>query len=293
MKDERSPDRMNAAGDPSTDNAAALTGTEVNERDKRARPRLFFIILFVLCAAVFLFSLWQIIRIYQNYSQAENEYTGLVQAAGPASHVAPDISFLEDASVDSEETLAEGAIPDHATLLEHNSDYAAWIQVPDTQLSYPVVRGSDNEKYLNYTFEGSYNPAGAIFMDYRNSANLQDYHTILYGHNVKSGLMFGSLASYRTSSYLEEHPYIILYTADTAHYYRVFNVRVCDMYDDGYRIEFTDAADFAAFATGYGAPQGTTNMITLSTCTSGPKTERLLVLAWLEYSVPNEADPGS
>ena len=52
-------------------------------------------------------------------------------------------------------------------------------------VSYPIVKGTDNDHYLHYTFEGQQNAAGAIFMEHTNNSNFEDCNTIIYGHNMK------------------------------------------------------------------------------------------------------------
>lgn len=51
----------------------------------------------------------------------------------------------------------------------------------------------DNEYYLHYAYNKEPNFAGSIFLDFRNHADFQDQNTILYGHNMLNGSMFGSL----------------------------------------------------------------------------------------------------
>jgi len=79
-------------------------------------------------------------------------------------------------------------------LKQLNEDYAAWLTVEGTEIAYPVVSGEDNDFYLNHNFHQEYDKVGAIFMDFRNSTDHLDFHTIIYGHNMKDGSMFGTLS---------------------------------------------------------------------------------------------------
>ncbi len=87
---------------------------------------------------------------------------------------------------------------DFDKLKKINSDIVGWIVVEDTEISYPVVKGSDNEYYLNHTYKKSSNYAGAIFMDYAQDATLSTpYENVfIYGHNVYHGTMFAELENY-------------------------------------------------------------------------------------------------
>ena len=50
----------------------------------------------------------------------------------------------------------------------------------------PVLYSGDDEKYLRTDIYGNQTIAGCIFMEGMNTPDFQDYHTILYGHNMKN-----------------------------------------------------------------------------------------------------------
>ena len=103
---------------------------------------------------------------------------------------------------------------DFDTLCNKNQDVVAWIYCPDTPINYPIVQASDNEYYLRRLLDGSYNTAGTLFIDYRNAADLSDWNSIIYGHNLKHEAMFGSLPNYEAQSYYEAHPQLFLLTPE-------------------------------------------------------------------------------
>ncbi len=78
-------------------------------------------------------------------------------------------------------------------LIKQNKDTIGWIQVNGTNINYPFVQTTNNEYYLNHSFNKSYTDAGWIFLDYRNDINNLKYNTIIYGHARKDKTMFGSL----------------------------------------------------------------------------------------------------
>lgn len=78
-------------------------------------------------------------------------------------------------------------------LLAVNQDTVGWLTVNNTKINYPVVKADDNDYYLKRDFNKQKNSMGWIFMDYRNSVNILSQNTIIYGHNIKTGIMFGSL----------------------------------------------------------------------------------------------------
>ena len=114
---------------------------------------------------------------------------------------------------------------DFAKLKELNPDTVAYIQVRNTSIDYVVVKGNDNEYYLNHNFEKKWNVAGWIFGDHNNKFDGTDDNLIIYGHNTNDGSMFGTLNNVLTSEW-NNNPdnYIItLITEKGTNYYQVFS----------------------------------------------------------------------
>ena len=82
---------------------------------------------------------------------------------------------------------------DFTDLLEQNSDTVGWIQIPNTNVDYPIVQTKDNNYYLTHAFDQSYNKAGWIFSDFRNNLSHMNPNTVIYGHGRYDNSMFGSL----------------------------------------------------------------------------------------------------
>lgn len=115
---------------------------------------------------------------------------------------------------------------DHASLSAINSDYKGWLNIPDTNISYPVPQGPDNEFYLHKLFENKqYEYAGSLFIDAYSAKMVNQDNLIIYGHNMKNGSMFGTLKKFKTKSYFDSHPYIEFYTPDEKRVYLIFSVR--------------------------------------------------------------------
>ena len=93
-----------------------------------------------------------------------------------------------------------------------NQDASAWLYSPNTVIDYPVMAASDYQYYLDHLPDGARNANGSLFIDYNNAPDFGDPLTIVYGHHMKSGAMFGSLKGYKSQSYFEQHPRMYLYT---------------------------------------------------------------------------------
>lgn len=81
----------------------------------------------------------------------------------------------------------------------------AWIKVNKTKIDYPVMQGEDNSKYLNMDPYGEYSLSGSIFLDYRNNPEFTDDYSLLYGHHMEQGAMFGALDKYLKEDYFNKH----------------------------------------------------------------------------------------
>ena len=136
---------------------------------------------------------------------------------------------------------------DHASLKAINSDYKGWLNIPDTNISYPVPQGPDNEFYLHKLFENKqYEYAGSLFIDaYSVKMENQD-NLIIYGHNMKNGGMFGTLKNFKTKEYFDSHPYIEFYTPDEKRVYLIFSVRTIssNINNLDYALEGFDVQDY-------------------------------------------------
>ena len=96
-------------------------------------------------------------------------------------------------------------------LYAQNSDLIGWIKMADS-VDYPVLY-RDNSFYMDHDFYGQYSQAGSIFLDARNGMYMNDSAMLIYGHNMRSGEMFGDLDDYRETEYLCKYPIISLQSA--------------------------------------------------------------------------------
>ena len=106
-------------------------------------------------------------------------------------------------------------IVDFQNLQQINPEILAWITVPGTPIDYPVALGEDNSYYLNHTVTGESNILGSIFATA--GTDFEESHIILYGHNMASGKMFGSLKKYHDKDFRNTYPYVYVYTPETTY----------------------------------------------------------------------------
>ena len=181
-------------------------------------------------------------------------------------------------------TFTERA-PFDTEMIRINPDYICWINIGGTRIDHPVVRGYDNDKYISTSFYGEDNELGAIFIDHRNRGERLS-NIIIYGHNSAQGEMFGDLHLLLNDTVLSDNNIITLNVNDKIFEYEIFSVRLTDVYDPAYIINFDSQNDFNEFAYVIDAPAEATKILTLSTCVSrGHLDERLVVHA---YSLSRE-----
>ena len=82
---------------------------------------------------------------------------------------------------------------DFDELRKINPDVVGWIRYKCANIDYPVVQGRDNSKYLHTRFDGNYSEFGTLFVDAATEAPFEQFNTIVYGHHMQDGSMFGSL----------------------------------------------------------------------------------------------------
>ena len=108
-------------------------------------------------------------------------------------------------------------------LMEAYPEMIGWVYFEDGHISYPIMHTKDNEKYSKLDYMGNEAPTGAIFLDYRSAADFSDANSIVYGHNMKDGTMFGSLREYRKDpAYYNDHQYFQIITPTKAYRYLIF-----------------------------------------------------------------------
>ena len=177
------------------------------------------------------------------------------------------------------------------TLVDMNNDTVGWLSVNNTKINYPVTQAVDNDYYLNKDFYGRRTANGWVFMDYRNDAVNLSKNTIIYGHALLSGYMFGDLRKTIKSSWYknEDNLYITFNTLGKEMKWEVFSIYRTPYTTDYLKVNFFDDEDFLEFADlisdrsvyNFGVKINEDDYIlTLSTC-SGNDNGRLVLHAKL------------
>ena len=179
---------------------------------------------------------------------------------------------------------------DFATLQADNSDVVGWIYIPDTNVNYPVLKGSSNQVYLTLDFRGNWSIAGSIFMDVLCSSDFSDQETMIYGHNMLDGSMFATLHNFSDPDFFANNKYMYIYTENRKLTYEVVSAYI---YDDRHimnSFNFNDDKVYAEWQQEALNPRSVSSnvrkdvklttddkMLVLSTCLNGGGDGRYLV----------------
>lgn len=190
--------------------------------------------------------------------------------------------------------VAENPI-DFEAWWEQDENVYAYIEVPNTRISYPILQSDDTQPedyYLEHNLDGSYGYPGCIYSQRLNSEDFEDYNTILYGHNMNNGTGFHDLHKFRDAEFFDENREIYIYTPEMVYTYRVVAAFIFTNEHLMYRFDFETEEGYQEYLDTLKAyPSGnfdeniqelTTEdrLLTLSTCTNDDST-RLLVQAKL------------
>lgn len=180
---------------------------------------------------------------------------------------------------------------DFASLKETNEDIYAWIDIPDTNIHYPIVQSqTDDSYYLNHTIEGAEGYPGSIYTERLNAKDFSDFNTVIYGHDMKDGSMFKDLHKFEDADFFNQHEEVVIYTETEKKVYKIFASVVYDDRHILYYYNNQNVEDRKDFLQSIYESRNMKNqirsdvsvdenshIITLSTCISGQPENRFIV----------------
>lgn len=250
------------------------------KKNKRKKTAGDYILTLILIAAicVFIYAAFNLFQIWQEYKKGTDEYNAIEEMA--VTEREPDQQNEEKSQ--GEEELIPPITVDFDALKKVNEDVIGWIYVEALDISYPVVKGKDNDYYLHRTYEGTYNFAGTIFVDYENSSDFNDCNTIVYGHNMKNGSMFGTLSKFVKENAYEKSHYFWMLTPEKNYKYEIFAAYTTGKTSDTYTLFKGPGEEFEQYAEKMKQNSEITvdnvtvgikdKIMTLSTCTGNDAT---------------------
>lgn len=250
------------------------------KRKERRKSDMVYNIAMVVCLVVFLASGGMLVKRYFEDRQAENEFAEL------QSMIDPNAATGEGAESNSAK---------FAALRDQNSDFIGWISIEGTNLNFPVMYAPNNKDfYLRHDFSKEYSVYGVPYLDEKTTlgANDQSENLIVYGHNMKTGTIFGCLTGYKKADYYTEHPLIqfdTVYGDGTYEVFAAFSIDVAqdtsfvynqyvDMDEETYNTYVDEVISRSDVDSGI-RPEYGEQLLTLSTCEYSSDNGRYVVVA--------------
>lgn len=261
-----------------------LTSDDLAPREKKDRGDVAYgivrIMLIFLCLSVFAYCVYLFVNNIREYNRADDIYLtlsdeffdlerndkatiddGVSKMKLPQKSVAIPI-FAEAIKLDDSEInkfYSEGNSEYNMefermkskleALHVQNSDIVGFMYAEGTKISYPVTQYTDNEFYLDHSFDKKTLKSGTIFMDYRNLRSIgKNKNIVIYGHNMSNGSMLGGVTKfYKNESFFNNTP-IIFYAFDGIYTFEVFSIYRTTADYQYFKTEFNSKEEFLNFA---------------------------------------------
>ncbi len=181
-------------------------------------------------------------------------------------------------------------------IVQYNPDIVGWLEVPNTNINYAVVQGTDNDYYMNHNYLKEVSNDGSLFLDYRYNWNKPSSNLLIYGHNKNNNQMFNDLLKYKDEEFYKENPTFRFTTLNddsdyeiiSAFYSKVYYKSDKNVFRYYFFIDAENEIDFSNYVnnciqariynTGKTATYGE-QLITLSTCSYHTQDGRFAVVA--------------
>ncbi|HJA65567.1 SrtB family sortase [Lachnoclostridium sp. An169] len=131
-------------------------------------------------------------------------------------------AFLDDDLLQYKPTGEGEDNPTLEELMQINPDVRGWLTIDDTNIDYPVVQGETDMEYVNKDVYGEFALSGSIFLDSENSPDFTDSYSLVYGHHMSNGAMFGDVVEFVNEDYFEGHITGTLYLPDSTYEITLF-----------------------------------------------------------------------
>ena len=232
------------------------------DRPKRAESknmkvrRMATNVIMVCLALIVLVSGWKVYTIVKDYLAGRSAYDSISEQAQPE-------GWTGDVDFDA--------------LREINPDVIGWLYYEGTPVDYPVVQGTDNDKYLHTLFDGTWGFFGTLFADCITEAPFRQFNTIVYGHHMKDGSMLATLNKLKDQSWCEDHPRFELVTPEGKYHLEIWAFLNQPSDSEIYTTNFHDTEQQAAYLS------MVQNLAQYTTGVSVSADDRLVILSTCAY----------
>ena len=242
------------------------------KRSSKIIRKIMLVAMIIVFIVILIISSYFLLKDFFTYKESNNDSVELIQ------------------DVITQEENEEKPKIDWEKLENINKNIIGWIKIEGTHIDYPILQDNANLKYLNRSFNGKYNPNGSIFT--LNDKPFQEDETIIYGHNMKSTIMFSELDKYMNEEFYREHSSFKIYTKTQNYKATVFSCYSINVYQEEMNIKtlnFDEKVDYYKKASKYSTKNmgNSKKILKLSTCSylnnhTTPTNQRYYIIANLE-----------
>jgi len=181
-------------------------------------------------------------------------------------------------------------------LRKENDEIVGWLEIPDTNINYPVLQTDNNDYYLDHNYKKEKVATGSIFLDKDVDMDLPSSNFLIHGHRNKRGAMFEDLLKWKDESFYQEHKNITFVTTKEEAEYEILAVFYSRVYytdeknvfryyfftnaenGEEYNYYVNEAKKVSIYDTGVTAKYGE-QLMTLSTCNYHTEDGRFVIVA--------------
>ena len=196
------------------------------ENNTKRRKRIIYIFVYILLSILIVISAIYIIKFLLSKEEAKKESELL-------DTVEINNNEIEKEKKDTEETTEKtNEVENKETermlkvkeLQKENADIVGWLEIENTNISYPVLQGEDNEYYMTHNYKKEKSKNGSIFLNKDYDWNIPSSNLLMYGHNLGNGTMFQELLKYQNKEFYNNHKVIRFTTAKEDAEYEIISV---------------------------------------------------------------------
>ena len=237
----------------------------------------------ILKILAFFLSVCTVILFMFLYSSINKDYKDYKEVDDTQEQIVDDVATTQADSTDEFNI-------DWNKLKSINKDIVAWIRIPDTDISYPVVQGKTNNQYLRKNIYGNYSRGGTPFVSAEQQVPFNCVNTIVYGHNLMDGKMFAQLKKYKNKNFASSHNIVLIYLpSGEIRQYQVYSFHTVSASDtEVYNLYSDSTSEYAKAMNKNNVLQmdidinDNMQVLTLSTCTNNGDSRYVLHAVYIK-----------